>query len=197
MTQETKQILLQSGYDIFIEKGYNGTGINDILKRAGVPKGSFYHHFSSKEDFLIQVLEYYLKSSAERMMPFIQDRSIPSLKRFTAYIESKLSEFEGNSYQGGCFIGNIGQEMSGTSDGVRDQVRFCMNAWHSAVEAFLIQAQEEKTICPNHNTKELADVFVDGWQGALLRMKIERSIEPLTRFLNAYLKILRMRGDNT
>ena len=195
MKQDTRNTLLQAGYDSFIEHGYNGAGLNDILKRAGVPKGSFYHYFNTKELFLIEVLKFYEEAAGEQLMAHVNDNSKPSLEQFKSYIESMVQKCDSDSCFGGCLIGNMAQEMADNSEDIRVAVQSSMNAWKGGIEQFFVLAQEQGDICKNHNTGELANMFVDGWQGALLRMKVEKTTEPLNRFLSTFLKLLSLKGD--
>ena len=185
-------MLLQSGYEIFYEKGYHGAGLNDILKKAGVPKGSFYHYFENKEAFLVEVLQYYKQKAREGMSPFLMDKDKPALERFRAYIGGMIEGCEVCSCTGGCFFGNMAQEMSDSSEVVRESIQGGIQAWYQGLEQFFITAQKEGTLSSEYCTNELANMFVDGWQGALLRMKVEKTTEPLHRFLNGFLKILSM-----
>ena len=185
-------MLLQSGYEIFYEKGYHGAGLNDILKKAGVPKGSFYHYFENKEAFLIEVLSYYRQQAKELMYPFLIAQDGSAIERFRSYINAMIEMRENSMCKGGCFFGNMAQEMSDSSESVRENIQECMDAWVTALEQFFIAGQKEGAVSSGHCTKELANMFVDGWQGALLRMKVEKTTEPLHRFLNSFLKILSM-----
>ena len=58
---DTRTALLEAGMNIMIEKGYNNTGIQEVLLAVGVPKGSFYHYFDSKEDFALKIIESLIK----------------------------------------------------------------------------------------------------------------------------------------
>ena len=61
--EQSKIKLIECAAELFLQKGYNGTGINDILAGTGLPKGSFYFHFSSKKDLAINVSEYFEKKN--------------------------------------------------------------------------------------------------------------------------------------
>lgn len=187
---DTKEQLLKSGYETFLEKGYNGAGLSDILKRAGVPKGSFYHYFENKEAFLIEVLSYYERKSLALMSPFLEDETKPAMERFHAYISSMIEICENSSCKGGCLSGNIAQEMSDSSEEVREKIRLCFQGWGHGIQGFFKQAQSAEELTSDYDVEELVNVFVDGWQGALLRMKVEKKTEPLHRFLDGFLKIL-------
>ncbi len=190
MEKNTKELLLKSGHEIFLQKGYHGTGLSDILKHANVPKGSFYHYFENKEAFLIEVLTHYEHKIESVITPFLEDRSAPSLKRFRSYITTMIECSEDSSCHGGCLVGNMAQELSDSSEDVREKIQICFKKWLSGLEQFFIQAQEEEILSQQYNTGELADLFVDGWQGALLRMKVEKNTDSLHRFLNSFLRLL-------
>ena len=194
MTQDTRQILLQAGYDAFMEHGYHGAGLSDILARAGVPKGSFYHYFKTKEIFLIEVLGFYRQIAGEKMMTFLQDDTRPALEQLEAYMRAGITQCDEQKCRGGCLAGNMAQEVSDISEELRAYIRSCMQDWLEGIEQFFMKAQAQKSLCLDHDTKALANMFVDGWQGALLRMKVEKTVDPLERFLNSFFKILNMEG---
>ena len=64
-TKSTRDHLIDTGLKLMHQQGYNATGLTEILKEADVPKGSFYHHFGSKEDFAAAALERYTMREAE------------------------------------------------------------------------------------------------------------------------------------
>ena len=54
---DTRELLLRAGVEALTAKGFSATGIDEILRRVGVPKGSFYHHFKDKEDCALKVID--------------------------------------------------------------------------------------------------------------------------------------------
>ena len=66
--QDKRARILAAGTEAMLLKGYNGTGVQEITQGAGVPKGSFYHYFESKEDFAIQALHFYYSPRLERLL---------------------------------------------------------------------------------------------------------------------------------
>lgn len=190
MTLNTKEILLESGYKMFSERGYNGAGLNDILKEADVPKGSFYHYFENKEMFLLGVLQGYRRRASTLMAPYLEDKEVNAIERFKSYLQQMISLYDDTECKGGCFFGTVAMEMSGGSDLIREDVREGMALWQAGIEKFFIDGQEEGLVSSDICTKELATLFVDGWQGALMRMKLDKSTKALEAFLNSFLKIL-------
>ncbi len=190
MNKTTKDILLESGYEIFLQKGYHGAGLNDILKHAGVPKGSFYHYFENKEAFLIEVLDFYLHAMSEQITPFLNDTTQPALKNFETLMRGMIEKQKSGGCQGGCLMGNIAQELCDDSDLIADAVQKGFQAWIDVISEFFERAKKDESLVTNSQSKALANMFADGWQGAMLRMKVEKSTEPLHRFLDVFLGIL-------
>jgi TetR/AcrR family transcriptional repressor of nem operon len=191
MGNETKENLLAAGCAVFKMKGYHGAGLSDILKQAGVPKGSFYHYFENKEHFLAEVLYDYARCMGEQIAPFLRGQNKPALERFQEFMQSMVVCQEKEGCCGGCLIGNMAQEMCDDSEVIRRAVKHNFSAWVLAVKQFFEQGREDGSIDVHHDSALLADMFADGWQGAMLRMKIEKNIEPLSRFLNNFIHILR------
>ena len=60
MTHPTKQRLLDAGIEMLLRRGYNDLGIESVLSATRIPRGSFYHHFGSKEDFALAAVDAYM-----------------------------------------------------------------------------------------------------------------------------------------
>lgn len=140
-----KDHLLDAGLKVMATRGYNGTSIQDIVNAADVPKGSFYTYFKSKEDFAIEALE---KVTEERMIQnrhLLSDRSIPPQERLTRFFVENIGGCEEN-LNGGCFIGNMCQEMSESSEAIRLKVRQMLRNSTQAIEDVLEEARDRKSV---------------------------------------------------
>src|SRR5271156_3493588 len=108
----TKNALLEAGVRVMIEKGYNNTGIQEVLEATGVPKGSFYYYFDSKEDFGVQIIDYFDMNYSEHLRQFLENKKLTPLERLRAYCEEGRHLLENNQCRKGCLVGNLSQEMS-------------------------------------------------------------------------------------
>src|ERR1700733_13016144 len=99
--QDTKIALLEAGIDIMVEKGYNNTGIQEVLSSLGVPKGSFYHYFESKESFALAIIQHVDQEYAETLRFFLDDQQKTPLQRLLNYCETgKLGFLEQDCRKG-------------------------------------------------------------------------------------------------
>ena len=101
MRTDTKEMILRKGARSVHEKGFNATGLQEILAEAGVPKGSFYFHFKSKEDFGLQLIDYYAGSYFNRLDQYLKDPSKTPLQRFRDFFDNQVSSFKKNNFKGG------------------------------------------------------------------------------------------------
>src|SRR5687768_5591193 len=83
---ETRSGLIQNGTEILSEKGFDTTAIDDVLQRAGVPKGSFYYYFASKVDFGLAVVDNYAYLWEQKLTRLLRDPNVRPLQRVSNYI---------------------------------------------------------------------------------------------------------------
>jgi len=177
--------LLDEGMAAFLHSGYHGTGIKEVLDRVNVPKGSFYTYFESKEAFAAAVVEHYAACFANRMQAHLSVAANP-LAGLRAFFESLMVEFEANQYTGGCLVANLGGELEG-SDLCRSALSAAFTGWSREVAAILEASQQQGLVRTDIEASTLADLLTEAWEGAVIRMKIEHSLEPLRRVLTQLL----------
>jgi len=182
----SKETLLQVGLDLVWSRGFNGTGVEAILKEAKIPKGSFYNFFSSKEEFSLAVIDKFVAVRSEELSPILNDASLPAIARVKKSFETIITVFEENGCYKGCLLGNLGQEMSDQSEKVRQRLEQSIQLWEKNVSDVLVQAQNEKSIPVHIDPRILAENMIASFQGALLRSKIKKSSEPLRNFIHLY-----------
>ena len=121
MRDSTKERLLDAGLSMLLRHGYNDLGIQAVLKETGTPKGSFYHHFASKEDFALQVVERYMDEVHGGLDGSLGDRSVAPLDRVRKFFESTRDKYREDGYLG-CMHGGLGQELSGVSPIIQEKI---------------------------------------------------------------------------
>ena len=120
---DTHELLLRAGLEVLTEKGFSATGIDEILGRAGVPKGSFYHYFASKEAFGLALIERYGEFFARKLDRHLGNRGLPPLERLQAFVDDARAGMARLDYRRGCLIGNLGQEMGALPESFRARLR--------------------------------------------------------------------------
>jgi len=175
-------MLLRSGLEVLTEKGFSATGLDEILGRAGVPKGSFYHYFDSKEAFGLELIDRYADFFARKLDRHFSQPEPSPLARVRAFVDDARDGMARHEYSRGCLIGNLGQEMGALPESFRARLRATFEDWQRRLAACLTAAQQAGELAESADPAELAACFWIGWEGAVLRAKLERSDVPLALF---------------
>lgn len=181
--KDTRTEIVRIGTDLISRQGYNATGIEAILKEAGVPKGSFYHYFRSKEDFGLAVIDRFAERFAQRLETFLQDEEVAPLNRIRNFLESGLTRVSQNSCTRGCLIGNLGQEMADLNERFRERLDQVFALWRAQFAACLREAQTRGEL-GEMDVEAVACFILSGWEGAILRAKVMKSPQPMRDFLD-------------
>lgn len=179
---ETRELLLRAGLEVLTEKGFSAAGIDEILSRVSVPKGSFYHYFESKEAFGAELIERYASYFALKLERHLGNQALSPLARLRAFVFYAQAAMARHDFRRGCLIGNLGQEMGALPESFRARLKSVFADWQSRFARCLIAAQEAGELSRQADCAQLAAFFWIGWEGAVLRAKLEHSAEPLEVF---------------
>ena len=179
----TKRRLIECGIRAIMEKSYNGAGIQHILSAAGVPKGSFYHHFRSKEDFAVAVVEHFGEAHAEQLRSALGDGSRAPRARLVGYFDSfRVAVGRPGPIQQ-CVVAKVGLEVAAISPRIRAAIQQALASWQAILAECIREAQRAGEIDPGHHPESLAGFLYNAWEGTMIRMQIERSALPLEDFI--------------
>lgn len=185
MSNSTKERMLKAGLSMLLRHGYNDLGIQAVLKETGMPKGSFYHHFASKEDFALQVVERYMDEVHNGFDELLGDHSLAPLDRVRKFFESTRDKYREDGYLG-CMLGGLGQELSGVSPVFQEKIEACLSAIASRIADCMEQAQASGDLPPGADPRHMANLVVNCWEGAALRSRLLRDPAPLNSMLDFY-----------
>ncbi len=161
--RDTKAELIRSGLEQLTHSGFASSGIEQILKKVGVPKGSFYHYFASKEAFSQAVIEQYASYFAKKLDACLLDESYLPLSRISNFVEDAKTGMSRYQFERGCLVGNLGQEVSLLPDSFRQQLLDILFSWQAKLAQCLKAAQHQNEISKTANCKLLAEHFWVGW----------------------------------
>lgn len=177
-----RSTILDRGTELVRQKGYHNVGINEILKVCGIPKGSFYNFFKSKEDFIEQSIRSYGAKGAKMMEEYLHDTSLPPLQRLKRFYQAMIDNFNNEGCTAGCLLSNISMEVGGTNKhlaAVTDEV-FQHNT--SLITACVLEAQQDGSLTKAFSAAYLAEYLQAGFSGAVSRMKVQHD----RRFLDQW-----------
>lgn len=191
---ETREHLIRTGVAMLTEKGYSSVGLDELLRAAQVPKGSFYHYFDSKEAYGQALIAAYAAFFARKLDRCFLDTTLAPLDRLHRFIEDAQAGMQRHSFRRGCLVGNLGQDMSALPESFRAQLEAVFQDWQARTAACLAEARSAGQIEPDADCAALAQFFWVGWEGAVLRAKLAQSPEPLQVYGAGFFRLLRARG---
>ena len=189
--ENIREKLLDQGLKMFIDQGYHGTGIKEVVDRVNVPKGSFYNYFKSKEQFGAEVIRHYSTWVIANMATYLNGAEENALTALKQFFEQEIQRHQ--ELKAGCLIGNLGAELGGSSELCQQAMLEGFQAMKQQFSCALKRGQAQGAIRNDASAEELADFLVNAYEGALLRMQVEQSVEPIRQlgeFFNGYLRCL-------
>ncbi len=185
---ETRERLIREGTAILTTKGLASTGLDEILKKTEIPKGSFYHYFSSKDDFGLAVIENYGRYFAKKLDHWLLNENRAPLDRIRDFIEDAKSGMARHQFKRGCLIGNLGQELGSLDEKFRMPLEETFLDWQNRIAQCLEDAKATGDLKPDADCKDIAAFFWIGWEGAILRAKLVKSNQPIDLFSSVFFK---------
>ena len=182
-TKSTRDHLIDTGLKLMHQHGYNATGLTEILKAADTPKGSFYHHFGSKEDFAAAALERYTTREAEHAAAVLSDSKVRPLKRLKRYFMDLVKFYGQKGAIPGCMMGRFSLEIAAANPQLRKQISATFTHWQHMIATVIEQAVAQKELPTGTDPESLAGFLLNGWEGALLRSQAEANDSPLEIFM--------------
>jgi TetR/AcrR family transcriptional regulator, transcriptional repressor for nem operon len=177
-----REQILEAGLKVMFRKGYVGAGVRDIVAEAPAPQGSFTNHFRSKEEFAREVLDRYFDDLKGVVTEALEDTSRTPSQRIKRYLDIITDRLAKDGFSRGCLIGDFSLEAAPQSETIRGRLASIFIEWRTPFAACIAQGQVNGEIDARFTPEELAEFLLCSWEGAILRMKVERNAEPLERF---------------
>jgi TetR/AcrR family transcriptional repressor of nem operon len=181
---DTREKIIRTGGEIIARHGFGTTGINAVLSAAGIPKGSFYHYFPSKNDFGLAVIDAYASDYDARLEALLGDTRHSPLQRLRAFFETGIEEMQSSECVNGCLIGTLGQELAAHNELFRARLDDVFAGWERRISACVAAAREAGEIAAEIDADDVAGFLLAGWEGAILRAKVIKSVRPMQRFVH-------------
>ena len=186
----TREEIVRKGAELIHARGYKATGIQQILDAVGIPKGSFYFYFKSKDDFGSAVIDYFTYTTGDIFAGHLRDTDRTPLDRLSKLLDFYESAFKKNGATLGCPIGNLSLELADAHEELRTRLQAAVEGFITQIEFCLEEAKKSRQLPAGLNTADTARFIFHGLEGAILHMKVAKSIEPIRtfrRYLSVYL----------
>jgi TetR/AcrR family transcriptional repressor of nem operon len=177
-----REQILQAGLPVMFRSGYHAASVRDICRAAGAPHGSFTNHFRSKEQFAAEVLERYFDYLKGLISDALEDQSLTPRQRLKRYLDVITDKLKRDRWTIGCLIGDFSLQATSHSKLLRRRLDKIFQEWRTLFASCIGAAQSAGEVDSQFDATELAEFLLASWEGAILRMKVERSPAALERF---------------
>jgi TetR/AcrR family transcriptional repressor of nem operon len=182
-----REEIIDAAVEQFHTYGFNAAGVKDITDAAGVPKGSFYNHFASKEDLAVVALERY---GTTRRLAALRDESVDPLVRLRAHFEFLRDEQLDFGFSRGCLVGDFATEIADHSLTIREAVNRSFEHWRAALATAVAQSQDAGQVGTAVAPETLAEFILNAWEGTLLSARTSRSSKAFEAFFDTVFGML-------
>ncbi|MCQ8876708.1 TetR/AcrR family transcriptional regulator [Pseudoalteromonas shioyasakiensis] len=187
---DTRALLISTGLETLTEFGFSATGIDTILKKVGVPKGSFYHYFKSKDDFGLAVVDAYNDYFIAKLTRYLSQPDVPHLERLINFTQSAAQGMQKYDFNRGCLVGNLNQELNHLPDDFKLRLVQSYQQWEFHVQQCIEGAQQQNLVSQEIDAAQMSEFFWIGWEGAVMRAKLNKSSQPLMLYTEMFLRAL-------
>jgi TetR/AcrR family transcriptional repressor of nem operon len=174
--------ILRAGLPVLFRSGYHGASVRHICAAAGAPQGSFTNHFRSKEAFAVEVLDQYFDYLKGLVSEALNDETLTPRQRLKRYLDIITDKLARDRWMLGCLIGDFSLQVSSHSKLLRKRLNSIFREWQTLFASCIAAAQSAGEVDSHFDATELAEFLLASWEGAILRMKVERSPAALERF---------------
>lgn len=191
-----RQHILDTARQIIVGKGYSAVGLNEILSAAGVPKGSFYHYFKSKEQFGEAMLEDYVQGYLAELDAMLAPDGTPAATRLMRYWDSWLALSADACAGSKCLVVKLSGEVADMSDAMRTVLLRGTDQIVERLAACIAQGKSDDSIPAVDDPLQAALALYEMWLGAALLTKLRREPSALESAARATRDMLKLSLTN-
>jgi TetR/AcrR family transcriptional repressor of nem operon len=188
---DTRQHIIATSREVILGKGFSAVGLTELLDVAGVPKGSFYHYFQSKENFGEALLEDYFANYLGHLDAILKPDRRNAAERLMGFWKLWTDSQSACEFGARCLVVKLGAEVSDLSESMRHVLQEGTDRIVERLAKCLREGLDDGSLPPDLQPEETALVLYDLWLGATLMTKLRRDALPFQNALAATEKILR------
>ncbi|MBI6616696.1 MULTISPECIES: TetR/AcrR family transcriptional regulator [Pseudomonas] len=191
-TSDVRQGILDVGQRIMAAKGYTAVGLNEILATAGVPKGSFYHYFGSKDAFGEALLESYFETYLDEIDQTLSQPGLTMAQRLLNYFRIWQDTQSFQDCQGKCLAVKLGVEVADLSEAMRAVLKRGTSGIIDRLASGIESGLAEGSLAISGTPHEVAQNLYQLWLGASVMVKITKSVQPFETAMSTTRQLLNL-----
>lgn len=187
---EIQQHILTIGYQLFAQKGFTNVGLTEILSTAGIPKGSFYYYFKSKEQFGEAVINNYFQQYFQQLSAIFTNDTLNAYQQLMAYWQQWLTTQTNSCVESKCLVVKLSAEVADLSNAMRLALLKGTQQIQKQLTTAINKAITENLIV-TVDPKLTASMLYNLWLGASLQTKLHQNPHPLEQAMLATKNIIK------
>ena len=191
-TSGVRQSILETGQRIMASKGFSAVGLNEILAGAGVPKGSFYHYFGSKDAFGEAMLAAYFEDYLADLDETLRQPGLTMAQRLMTYWQQWQETQSFHDCQGKCLAVKLGAEVADLSEAMRAALKHGTSGITQRLKQAIETGVAEGSLSIDGDPGCVAQSLYQLWLGASVMVKIVRGTQPFEAAMTTTRQILHL-----
>lgn len=166
-SEKTRELIIETSFQIFYEKGYNDTSIPDIMKRTKLTKGAFYHHFKNKIEIGIKVIENILSQRIYNrfILPLLENQTKNTPELLNYVFTERIKGFSDEEKALGCPANNLINEIGCNVHDFRIPLQKLISDWHKALTKTIQKGIDNKEISNSVNASSASTLLITSFEG--------------------------------
>lgn len=188
---EARRHIVEAARELFYERGLKGVSMDEVAAAAGIKKANLFHYYRSKESLELAVLEQAAGEMKEQVQAQLSVKGRDPVGAVALMFEQAGRGMRERRCRGGCFLGNVAQEVSDHNETIRVRVSEFLRYWTEQLAAFLDRGRASGYFRPELEPRTAAEAILALFEGALLFSKASRRSDPVEsskRMAVAYLE---------
>lgn len=188
--RSNKNRVIETAASLFLKVGYTYTSMDEVVQQSGVSKSNVYYHFSSKEELLLAVIDFWIIIYREKLADILKQTNLTLEEKMLTFLQSLAEEIEERDYQGSCpFITFIMQAPKNDRQ-VQEKINHFFDYLTRICEGLIQEGINTKAFREDINVKETAEIFVNNLEGALFLAEVKKESQYLTTTAKNLFKLL-------
>jgi AcrR family transcriptional regulator len=184
---EARGHILDCAHSLIFRDGFKGVSMDDIAKAAGLKKANLFHYYPTKEALGLAVFDYAVREVQNDMASRYSSDNIDPIEMVSRMFDGAAQEMQKNGCSGGCFVGNMAQELSDFNENLRHKVANHMHLWQQRLADYLERWRSKGYFKPGFDTSVASQGILSLFEGAMLVCKVTRNTEALNSSKNVAL----------
>jgi len=188
--QLSQATICDVGETLFSRHAYSAVGIKMILDEVGIPKGSFYHYFESKEAFVVEVAEQYFTKRFARFCNDLARRSSCISEVILSTYESEIDDMFQHGKVRGCVLGNLFIEANSDLELLQAKLNDIYKRWLVVFTECIEKGQQQGEFRKDIDARQLAAMFWAHWEGAVLKFQVSSDKEQVKQKMRNFIQLM-------